>query len=53
MKSRSVEGLFQQPQAFTLIALAGIGWLIRQLDSIRVFPFPFVLFGKNLSSQCA
>jgi hypothetical protein len=35
-------------QAITLLTLAGIGGLIRQLDSIRVFPFPFVLFGKNL-----
>jgi hypothetical protein len=35
-------------QAISLLTLAGIGGLIRQLDSIRVFPFPFVLFGKNL-----
>jgi hypothetical protein len=30
------------------LTLAGTVELIRQLDSIRVLPFPFVLFGKNL-----
>lgn len=35
-------------QAFTLIDPYSNRFLIRQLDSIRVLPFPFVLLGKNL-----
>jgi hypothetical protein len=35
-------------QAITLIDLYSKRLLIRQLDSIRVLPFPFVLLGKSL-----